>query len=93
MQDDKKKFLFLAQDNTNQLHYYKGGERQSVVEQMANMMGLKAIRLKQPLGQNACSTANGGCSHLCFNRPNDYVCSCPLGELNTIKSLILNYNQ
>ncbi|XP_072942283.1 low-density lipoprotein receptor-related protein 6 [Epargyreus clarus] len=56
-----------------------GGERQAVVEQMANMMGVKAFRLGESLGWNRCSDNNGGCSHLCFNRPDDYVCSCPLG--------------
>ncbi|XP_047545765.1 low-density lipoprotein receptor-related protein 6 [Vanessa atalanta] len=56
-----------------------GLERQPVVEQMANMMGVKAFRLGEPLGHNPCVDNNGGCSYLCFNRPNDYVCSCPLG--------------
>ncbi|VVC89823.1 unnamed protein product, partial [Leptidea sinapis] len=56
-----------------------GLERQGVVEQMANMMGVKAFRLGEPLGTSRCARDNGGCSHLCFNRPPDYVCSCPLG--------------
>ncbi|CAG4941600.1 unnamed protein product [Colias eurytheme] len=56
-----------------------GSERQPVVEQMANMMGVKAFRLGDPLGWNKCADNNGGCSHFCFNRPQDYVCSCPLG--------------
>ncbi|XP_060800869.1 low-density lipoprotein receptor-related protein 6 [Amyelois transitella] len=56
-----------------------GLDRQTVVEQMANMMGIKAFKLGEPLGWNRCADDNGGCSHLCFNRPNDYVCSCPLG--------------
>ncbi|KAJ2950571.1 hypothetical protein O0L34_g8817 [Tuta absoluta] len=61
-----------------------GLEREPVVEQMANMMGVKAFRLGEPLGWNKCVDNNGGCSHLCFNRPKDYVCSCPLGlELST----------
>ncbi|XP_026326416.1 low-density lipoprotein receptor-related protein 6 [Hyposmocoma kahamanoa] len=55
-----------------------GEEREPVVEQMANMMGVKAIRLGEQLGWNQCVNDNGGCSHLCFNRPKDYVCSCPL---------------
>ncbi|XP_049888265.1 low-density lipoprotein receptor-related protein 6 [Pectinophora gossypiella] len=56
-----------------------GLDREPVVEQMANMMGVKAFRLGEPLGHNPCVDNNGGCSHLCFNRPKDYVCSCPLG--------------
>ncbi|XP_068628110.1 low-density lipoprotein receptor-related protein 6 [Battus philenor] len=56
-----------------------GLERQAVVEQMANMMGVKAFRLGETLASNRCSDDNGGCTHLCFNRPEDYVCACPLG--------------
>ncbi|KOB75177.1 Low-density lipoprotein receptor-related protein 6 [Operophtera brumata] len=56
-------------------------ERQQVVEQMANMMGVKAFRIGEPLGWNRCADTNGGCSHLCFNRPEDYTCGCPLGKL------------
>ncbi|XP_039745762.1 low-density lipoprotein receptor-related protein 6 [Pararge aegeria] len=56
-----------------------GLERQAVVEQMANMMGVKAFRLGEPLGHNPCADNNGECSHLCFNRPQDFVCSCPIG--------------
>ncbi|CAG9792217.1 unnamed protein product [Diatraea saccharalis] len=56
-----------------------GLTRQPVVEQLANMLGVKAFRLGESLGRNPCVDENGGCSHICFNRPNDYVCSCPLG--------------
>nr|XP_049697020.1 low-density lipoprotein receptor-related protein 6 [Helicoverpa armigera] len=56
-----------------------GLERQPVVEQMANMMGVKAFRLGESLGWNQCADNNGGCSHLCLNTPERYVCSCPLG--------------
>ncbi|XP_059051324.1 low-density lipoprotein receptor-related protein 6 [Achroia grisella] len=56
-----------------------GIERQTVVEQMANMMGVKAFKIGDSIGWNPCVADNGGCSHLCFNRPTDYVCSCPLG--------------
>ena len=30
-------------------------------------------------GSNACSTKNGGCSHLCLPRPGDRSCACPNG--------------
>ncbi|CAB3228777.1 unnamed protein product [Arctia plantaginis] len=56
-----------------------GLERQPVVEQMANMMGVKAFKLGQSYGWNKCVENNGGCSHLCFNTPKHYVCTCPLG--------------
>ncbi|XP_073967199.1 low-density lipoprotein receptor-related protein 6-like [Choristoneura fumiferana] len=63
-----------------------GQNRQAVVEQMGNVMGIKAFRMNEPMGWNPCVDNNGGCSHFCFNRPRDYVCSCPLGlELESDK--------
>ncbi|XP_073967481.1 low-density lipoprotein receptor-related protein 6-like [Choristoneura fumiferana] len=63
-----------------------GQSRQAVVEQMGNVMGIKAFRMNEPMGWNPCVDNNGGCSHFCFNRPRDYVCSCPLGlELESDK--------
>ncbi|GBP07556.1 Low-density lipoprotein receptor-related protein 6 [Eumeta japonica] len=60
-----------------------GKDRQFVVEQMANMLGLKAIHLGNQeilnIQTHPCSNNNGNCSHLCFNRQKDYICSCPLG--------------
>lgn len=56
-----------------------GSDRQGVVEQIANMMGVKAIKLGESYGWNPCVENNGGCSHLCFNTPEHYVCTCPLG--------------
>ena len=43
-------------------------------------MGLKALSVKQDLGNSPCVKKNGGCSHLCFNKPRngDYICDCPL---------------
>ncbi|XP_026739011.1 low-density lipoprotein receptor-related protein 6 [Trichoplusia ni] len=56
-----------------------GLERQAVVEQLANMMGVKAFRLRAATASNACARDNAGCSHLCLNTPAAHVCSCPLG--------------
>ncbi|XP_032511733.2 low-density lipoprotein receptor-related protein 6 [Danaus plexippus] len=55
-----------------------GSSRQSVVEQMANMMGVRAVRLGPLASRNPCS-AEHVCSHLCFNRPDTHVCACPIG--------------
>ena len=42
-------------------------------------MGLKAINISEVRGTNACAEGNGGCSHLCLNRPGKFVCACPIG--------------
>ncbi|XP_063823720.1 low-density lipoprotein receptor-related protein 5-like [Ostrinia nubilalis] len=69
----------MQRRSLDRINKVTGIERQPVVEQLANMMGVKAFRVGEPLGHNPCVDENGGCSHLCFNRPKDYVCSCPLG--------------
>nr|CAD7429275.1 unnamed protein product [Timema monikensis] len=58
-----------------------GESRQEIVDQLPNVMGLKAVRLGKVEGSsNPCSRDNGGCSHLCLNRPgNNYVCACQIG--------------
>ncbi|XP_014208646.1 low-density lipoprotein receptor-related protein 6 [Copidosoma floridanum] len=61
-------------------HKLTGGDREVIVEQFPNVMGLKAVHRGRPNGTNPCAKANGGCSHLCLNRPKDkYVCACPIG--------------
>ncbi|KAJ8675255.1 hypothetical protein QAD02_011041 [Eretmocerus hayati] len=61
-------------------HKLTGGEREIIVEQFPNVMGLKAVHRGKPSGTNPCAKNNGGCSHLCLNRPNDkYVCACQIG--------------
>lgn len=56
-----------------------GGDRIVIVDQFPDLMGLKVARLKEVTGTNLCSIKNGGCSHLCLNRPKDMpVCRCPM---------------
>lgn len=71
--------IFRYHTKSKILYVFIGLERQPVVEQMANMMGVKAFKLGESYGWNKCVDNNGGCSHLCFNTPKNYVCSCPLG--------------
>lgn len=59
-------------------HKITGNDRIVVVDQFPELMGLKVARLKEVKGTSPCAIKNGGCSHLCFNRPNDYVCRCPM---------------
>lgn len=59
-------------------HKITGNNRIVVVDQYPDLMGLKVTRLREVRGQNACADRNGGCSHLCLNRPRDYVCRCAI---------------
>ena len=34
--------------------------------------------LHEASGTNPCANKNGGCTHLCLNRPADYVCRCQI---------------
>jgi low density lipoprotein receptor-related protein 5/6 len=62
-------------------HKLTGGDREVIIDQVPNVMGLKAVHLGQITPSNSsCAYNNGGCSHLCFNKPdNKYVCSCQIG--------------
>uniref|UniRef100_A0A1A9WIS8 EGF-like domain-containing protein n=1 Tax=Glossina brevipalpis TaxID=37001 RepID=A0A1A9WIS8_9MUSC len=59
-------------------HKVTGSNRTVVVDQYPDLMGLKVTRLREVKGTNACAMRNGGCSHLCLNRPSDYVCRCSI---------------
>lgn len=50
-----------------------------IVDQMENVMGLKAIKLATPTGWNVCSENNGNCSQLCLHRHNkSRLCACEI---------------
>lgn len=55
-----------------------GNDRIVVVDQFPDLMGLKVTRTHEVQGTSPCATRNGDCSHLCLNRPKDYVCTCPI---------------
>ncbi|XP_060530301.1 low-density lipoprotein receptor-related protein 6 isoform X2 [Cylas formicarius] len=58
-------------------HKETGGGRQVIVDQMENVMGVKAIRLGNASGKNPCQEGNGGCAQLCLHRHNSTrVCAC-----------------
>lgn len=40
-------------------------------------MEIKAVAEDKQHGWNPCKEDNGGCSHLCFYRVQDYICACP----------------
>ncbi|NP_001170929.2 low-density lipoprotein receptor-related protein 5 isoform 1 precursor [Danio rerio] len=53
--------------------------REVIVEQLPDLMGLKATKVMEAEGTNGCAENNGGCSHLCFHRPQGLSCACPMG--------------
>ena len=50
-----------------------------VLENRADLMGIKAVDIHLAYGDNPCKINNGDCSHLCFFKPSGHKCSCPLG--------------
>ncbi|RZF35698.1 hypothetical protein LSTR_LSTR009566 [Laodelphax striatellus] len=58
-----------------------GTRREVILDQLPHVMGLKAVGTGSGRGWNPCKDQNGGCSHLCLNRPgNKYICACPIGH-------------
>uniref|UniRef100_W5KCE8 Low density lipoprotein receptor-related protein 5 n=1 Tax=Astyanax mexicanus TaxID=7994 RepID=W5KCE8_ASTMX len=53
--------------------------REVIVEQLPDLMGLKATKVTETFGTNGCADSNGGCSHLCFFGPRGVSCACPMG--------------
>nr|XP_020641437.1 low-density lipoprotein receptor-related protein 6 isoform X2 [Pogona vitticeps] len=54
-------------------------EREVIIDQLPDLMGLKATNVHQIIGTNPCAESNGGCSHLCLFRPQGLRCACPIG--------------
>ncbi|XP_031420163.1 low-density lipoprotein receptor-related protein 5 isoform X2 [Clupea harengus] len=54
-------------------------EREIIIDQLPDLMGLKATKVTETFGTNGCADTNGGCSHLCFHRPQGLRCACPMG--------------
>lgn len=54
------------------------GKQRSVLRHgLEGLMEIRAVAREKQLGKNPCSTANGGCTHLCLFRAISYVCACP----------------
>ncbi|XP_050407937.1 low-density lipoprotein receptor-related protein 6 [Patella vulgata] len=58
-----------------------GKDREVIIDQLPDLMGLKAVYVKKIEGTNPCAVNNGGCSHLCLHRPlsKNPTCACPMG--------------
>ncbi|KAG5877087.1 hypothetical protein JTB14_015462 [Gonioctena quinquepunctata] len=58
---------------------YTGSNREIIVDQMENVMGLKAIKLGSSRGRNPCTENKGNCSQLCLYRHNQTkICACQI---------------
>uniref|UniRef100_A0A4W3IHV1 Low-density lipoprotein receptor-related protein n=1 Tax=Callorhinchus milii TaxID=7868 RepID=A0A4W3IHV1_CALMI len=57
----------------------RSAEREIIIDQLPDLMGLKATGVHRILGTNPCADDNGGCSHLCLYRPQGVRCACPIG--------------
>ncbi|XP_078114054.1 low-density lipoprotein receptor-related protein 5 [Sander vitreus] len=53
--------------------------REIIIDQLPDLMGLKATKVTETYGTNGCALDNGGCSHLCFWCRQAVSCACPMG--------------
>ncbi|XP_044537993.1 low-density lipoprotein receptor-related protein 5 [Gracilinanus agilis] len=65
--------------------------RDIIIDQLPDLMGLKAVNVAKVIGTNPCAEKNGGCSHLCFFTPHATKCGCPIGLelLNDLQTCII----
>uniref|UniRef100_A0A7M4EUS4 Low-density lipoprotein receptor-related protein n=1 Tax=Crocodylus porosus TaxID=8502 RepID=A0A7M4EUS4_CROPO len=65
--------------------------RDIIIDQLPDLMGLKAASVTKVFGTNPCAENNGGCSHLCFFTPQETRCACPIGLelLSDMKTCII----
>lgn len=59
---------------------YDKRSRHSMVEELPDLMGIKATRVHPTSLTNPCAKSNGGCSHLCLYTPKGPTCQCPNGQ-------------
>lgn len=56
---------------------YSGRSQETILGNMEGLMDIIVVSPMRQSGSNPCGVNNGGCSHLCFARSNDFVCACP----------------
>ncbi|XP_039253082.2 low-density lipoprotein receptor-related protein 6-like isoform X1 [Styela clava] len=54
--------------------------RHSMIEELPDLMGIKATHIHPSKLTNPCANNNGGCSHLCLYTPKGPRCQCPNGQ-------------
>jgi low-density lipoprotein receptor-related protein 4 len=55
----------------------KGSERTAIRTNLNGVMEIRAVAAEQQQGWTPCAEENGHCTHLCFHRPQGYICQCP----------------
>lgn len=82
-----------SQRSIDRVNRFTSNDRQLIADQIPNIMGLKAVRLGAYKGTNPCAKNNGGCNHLCLNRPgNNYTCDCQIGKYtNFVLSFLISF--
>ena len=68
--------------SVERMHKESGLDRRFILEARADLIKLIGVDLDEPRNAtNACAVDNGGCSHLCLNRPEHLggaVCACAM---------------
>lgn len=55
----------------------KGSDRTAIRTNLNGVMEIRAVAAEQQQGWTPCAEENGHCTHLCFHRPQGYICQCP----------------
>lgn len=56
---------------------YATHHRFTIMDQLSDVMGIKAVNMNASLGSNPCAVNNGNCAQFCFSKPdNKSVCAC-----------------
>lgn len=56
-----------------------GQDRRMILDNLHDVMGIKAVNMGMKLGMNACADRNGNCDQLCFHKPSQkVVCACQI---------------
>lgn len=74
-------------------HKITGQNRTILSTNMNDLMKVRVFHRTRKTVRHACSTKNGGCTHLCLLKPNGRTCACPTGiKLGVCNLFSRNFN-